>query len=196
MHIKPIVQPRAKADLQGEDGRAHMTYYDAERSLSFTWDGNNQLIEVREGSYGDPVTDTFARLAYTPNYASHNSSHYNLRDHSYNWIAMFRDACVSWIEKVWDQQPDAVAKRLGWEVRGTCWRYERGTLVMEAIRDHSYCRGPVPGRLSKVSLRVKTHKPSSYFIRKSVEWDYLKDYKAADLLRNLSAANDSLYEGR
>lgn len=38
-----------------DDGKAHFTYYDAERCISYVWDGDSMRIEVSHGGYGEPV---------------------------------------------------------------------------------------------------------------------------------------------
>ena len=40
---------------QSKDGRAHMTYFDKKRTLSYVWDGRSDHIEVSHGGYGEPV---------------------------------------------------------------------------------------------------------------------------------------------
>lgn len=37
-----------------DDGKPHFTYYDAERMLSYVWDGG-PMMEVSFGGYGEPV---------------------------------------------------------------------------------------------------------------------------------------------
>lgn len=37
-----------------DDGKPHFTYYDAERLLSYVWDGG-PMMEVAYGGYGEPV---------------------------------------------------------------------------------------------------------------------------------------------
>ncbi len=40
-----------------QDGTAHVSYFDADRQLSFVWDGSlEHPIEVEAGGYGEPVT--------------------------------------------------------------------------------------------------------------------------------------------
>lgn len=42
-----------------QNGTAHLTYYIAEQSLSFVWDGSlDHPIEVEHGGYGEPVIAT------------------------------------------------------------------------------------------------------------------------------------------
>lgn len=45
--------------MLSQDGKAHITYYDRERSISYVWDGDD-VIEVSYGGYGEPVV---ARLS-------------------------------------------------------------------------------------------------------------------------------------
>lgn len=47
--------------MMAADGKAHVAYYDHERSISYVWDGGG-IIEVCPGGYGEPV---IARLKAT-----------------------------------------------------------------------------------------------------------------------------------
>jgi hypothetical protein len=48
------------SEQHGQDGDAHLTFYDPTSKLSFVWDGKHgNTVAVSEGGYGEPVIDTF-----------------------------------------------------------------------------------------------------------------------------------------
>ena len=51
-------------DNQGQDGVAHITYYDKALALSFVWDGKHDEVAVSHGGYAEPVVDTFTILTW------------------------------------------------------------------------------------------------------------------------------------
>jgi hypothetical protein len=49
------------SEQHGQDGIAHLTFYDPTSKLSFVYDGvHGNTVAVSEGGYGEPVIDTFA----------------------------------------------------------------------------------------------------------------------------------------
>lgn len=40
---------------QGDDGKAHITYFDVRSQASFVWDGHADGVEISIGGYSEPV---------------------------------------------------------------------------------------------------------------------------------------------
>jgi hypothetical protein len=78
----------------GHDGSAHITFYDAHRLLSFTWDGRAEWIEVHHGGYGEPVEWIIPAFAF--------------KGYPDEVLTAFEDHCRSmipeWDSTIWDDE--------------------------------------------------------------------------------------------
>lgn len=96
--------------MQNADGTPHMTYYDAERQLSFVWDGRSTEIEVSVGGYGEPVRDVIDLMRFNPSMFSTDAStdvrvpvlvpttDEPLVEQAHDWLQWFATICQLHIE--------------------------------------------------------------------------------------------------
>lgn len=61
MTIDHFVIPAVEIDehylTQGADGTAHLTYYRADKALSYVWSGDTATVLVSRGGYAEPVIE-------------------------------------------------------------------------------------------------------------------------------------------
>lgn len=92
----PEVFPLPKIAPQGEDGVAHYNYYDAERLLSFQWNGYYEQHITVSLEYGEPVKWTFDFLDIFHSYARLPEGPV-LQDMASGPLH-FRQVCDTWIK--------------------------------------------------------------------------------------------------
>lgn len=74
---------------QGQDGAAHLTYYDKTHIISFIWDGTKgDLVDVCPGGYAEPAVGLF-RLSFDPTLVNTHAA-----------LAMFEADCETFVERI------------------------------------------------------------------------------------------------
>lgn len=81
----------------GNDGHAHLTYFDKSRQLSFVWDGDvNTPVQVSHGGYGEPISWKF----YFNNHRVMDLGEPNF----VTLVRLFQRTCEAWIDSKEDAE--------------------------------------------------------------------------------------------